>query len=239
MDTSLHIALCDSNPGDRRHMERLLERESDKRINTTGGFYVDTFGSIEAILKAALVYDVYFIDSDIPLSDSYTIALAIRKKGIITPIVFCSSNVDYRTYEPLENTLFIDKPIDTGELAGLLDGIIEKKKEEFIPTIELRSNYEAYYVTEPDVLYFEGGGYSLTVYFKDGSSRQATTTLEILREDLSNYDSFFWVNKKTILNVRYIESFHFYGVIMTNGKRIKVARSVMKALKNRKAALGC
>ena len=219
-------------------MERLLERESDKRINTTGGFYVDTFGSIEAILKAALVYDVYFIDSDIPLSDSYTIALAIRKKGILSPIVFCISNVDYRTYEPLENTLFIDKPIDTTELAALLDSIIEKKKEEFIPTIELRSNYEAYYVTESDVLYFEGGGYSLTVYFKDGSSRQATTTLEILREDLSNYDSFFWVNKKTILNVRYITGFNFFGVTMSNGKKIRVARSVMKALKNRKAALG-
>ena len=146
--------------------------------------------------------------------------------------------MDYRTYEPLENTLFIDKPIDTTELAALLDSIIEKKKEEFIPTIELRSNYEAYYVTESDVLYFEGGGYSLTVYFKDGSSRQATTTLEILREDLSNYDSFFWVNKKTILNVRYITGFNFFGVTMSNGKKIRVARSVMKALKNRKAALG-
>ena len=93
-------------------------------------------------------------------------------------------------------------------------------------------------MTESDVLYFEGGGYSLTVYFKDGSSRQATTTLEILREDLSNYDSFFWVNKKTILNVRYITNINFFGVTMSNGKKIRVARSVMKALKNRKAALG-
>ena len=112
MDTSLHIALCDSDPGDRKQMERLLSRESDKRLPVTGGFYTDTFGGVEAILRSPMLYDVYFLDSTDPLCDSYQIAKAIRDKGILSPIVYCISSIDYRQSGPmLPNCVFMNKPI--------------------------------------------------------------------------------------------------------------------------------
>ena len=36
----MHIAICDDNVADRKHLERLLSRESDKRAGTPNILYV-------------------------------------------------------------------------------------------------------------------------------------------------------------------------------------------------------
>ena len=40
----MHIAICDDNIADRKHLERLLSRESDKRQGTPNLLYVDSYG---------------------------------------------------------------------------------------------------------------------------------------------------------------------------------------------------
>ena len=48
----MHLAVCDDHLVDRKQMERLLGRESDRRIHTTGVLYIDSFGSQESQKKA-------------------------------------------------------------------------------------------------------------------------------------------------------------------------------------------
>ena len=50
----MHLAICDDHMADRKQMERLLGRESDRRLNTTGVLYVDSFGSKESILTTPM-----------------------------------------------------------------------------------------------------------------------------------------------------------------------------------------
>ena len=58
----MHLAVCDDNIADRKQMERLLGRESDRRLGTTGVLYVDSFGNRDAILTTPMIYDGLFID---------------------------------------------------------------------------------------------------------------------------------------------------------------------------------
>ena len=58
----MHLAVCDDNIADRKQMERLLGRESDRRLNTTGVLYVDSFGNRSAILSTPMIYDGLFMD---------------------------------------------------------------------------------------------------------------------------------------------------------------------------------
>ena len=58
----MHLAICDDHIADRKQMERLLGRESDRRLNTTGVLYVDSFGNRDAILTTPMIYDGLFID---------------------------------------------------------------------------------------------------------------------------------------------------------------------------------
>ena len=59
----MHIAICDDNIADRKQLERLLKRESDKRAGTTGSFYTDSFGNCEILAINNMLYDLFFIDS--------------------------------------------------------------------------------------------------------------------------------------------------------------------------------
>ncbi|MBR6237611.1 MAG: hypothetical protein IKQ83_01000 [Lachnospiraceae bacterium] len=236
MDTSLHIALCDSDPGDRKQMERLLSRESDKRLPVTGGFYTDTFGGVEAILRSPMLYDVYFLDSTDPLCDSYQIAKAIRDKGILSPIVYCISSIDYRQSGPmLPNCVFMNKPIKVADLSLVLDEIITQKKENYIPTIELRNQYETFYLEAKNVLYFSGNGYSVDVHLTDGSIRQATAFLDSLWRDLYSFPVFQIISPTTIVNTMYIAKLGPMSVLMRDSTKHSVKSKYFANLKKKMA----
>lgn len=223
MDTSLHIALCDSDPGDRKQMERLLMRESDKRVNTTGVFYTDTYGGVNALLSAILVYDVYFLDVREPGCDSFDTAKALREKGIVSPIVFCVSKAYYRQFEQLPGTFFMDKPIKVNELGQVLDEVIRHKVEDYIPTIELRNNTESFHVTEDEVMYFEGKNFDTGVYLNDGRIKRANISISMLTLDVSNFESYLVISRNVIINTKYVQSVGFMSVTMKDGTRFSVS----------------
>lgn len=218
----MHIALCDSNIADRKQMERLLMRESDKRLTTTGVFYIDTFGSREALLNNPMVYDVYFLDVTETSYTAYDLAKSIRDKGILSPIVFCISTLDYRTFAPLENTLFLNKPIKVAELSDTLDHVLVKKQECHVPRIEFRNTTETFYLTEEEILYCEGNDRNLTIHLTDGTCKYATSFIDNVWMDLAPYPSFFFANKTTIVNARYVTKVSNLHVILSNQETIRI-----------------
>ena len=58
----MHIAVCDDNIADRKQLERLLKRESDKRKNDSGLIYTDSFGDSEVLSRTPMQYDLFFVD---------------------------------------------------------------------------------------------------------------------------------------------------------------------------------
>ena len=58
----MHIAICDDIIADRKQLERLLSRESDRRIKTTGNLYLESFGGIAALTHATMINDLFVID---------------------------------------------------------------------------------------------------------------------------------------------------------------------------------
>ena len=60
---TVYIAICDNNIADRKQLERLLEREKDKRLSDSlDVLYIDSFGSEEALMATPVKYDIFFID---------------------------------------------------------------------------------------------------------------------------------------------------------------------------------
>ena len=219
----MYIALADSSVGDRKQMERLLERESDKRVNTTGVFYIETFGSQEALLNSPTVYDAYFLDVTDKGNNSYDIAKKIREKGIQSPIVFCISTVDYHNCgELLPNSVFINKPIKVAELNLVLEQIISQMIENKIPTIEFRDQHESFYLEEREIVYMQGEAYTIKIFLNDGTHRQAMGFIENVWNSLENFKSFVPINKKTIVNARYVDKVAGVTCVMTDGTRLSM-----------------
>ena len=58
----MHVAICDDNGADRKQLERLLTRESEKRHTDEGTIYADSYGNATNLLANPLQYDAIFID---------------------------------------------------------------------------------------------------------------------------------------------------------------------------------
>lgn len=232
----MYIALADSSVGDRKQMERLLERESDKRAASTGVLYVETFGSSEALLNSPTVYDAYFLDVTDVGNDSYDIAKAIRNKGILSPVVFCISTVDYRKgRDELSGSMYIEKPIKVADLSMTLDSILEKKANESVPTIEFRDSKESFYLEAGDIMYMSGENYNISIYAPDGKVRTANGFIENIWNNLVNFECFFPINSKTIVNGDYIKDISGLTVTLKDDTRLKMSimhrSTIVEALK--------
>lgn len=233
MQETLNIALCDTNFADRKQMERLLERESDKRSSSCV-FYMETIGSRDALLENPRVYDAYFLDIPDSEYSAYDLAKEIQAKGIHSPIVFCVSSMDYRTCgELLQNSVFLNKPIQVSALSLVLDEIILQKQEQYIPTIELRNATDVFYLTEEEIQYCENHRNSrrLTIHLANGTTREAEGFINNLCHELSSFGTFFMANPNTIVNARYVNKVNLFHIILQNGKSVRLSSTGVKEVK--------
>ncbi|MBQ6094410.1 MAG: hypothetical protein IJL09_03335 [Lachnospiraceae bacterium] len=216
----MHVAICDDNGADRKQMERLLKRESDKRAQTSGTLYVDSFGNIDALLANALMYDVFYVDMcQTPGVTAQGIVEALAKKGSTAPVVLCCSKINYREQSFPENVFFLDKAIKVAELSESIDRALELKFS--APSlIELRSEADTIYVTEDEILYATAKGRAVQVALTQGRTK-------LLRTDLFNlysvwaagHDCFLPPTGHFLLNCLHITKLGAFGAEMSDGKK--------------------
>lgn len=220
----MHVAVCDDNVADRKQMERLLDRESDKRNAATGcGLYIDSYGNEKAIFAHPMLYDVFYIDmcrtEGITGAD---VCKRLIEEGVTAPIYLCVSDIDYRSMGLASNQIrFLDKPIKTAELCVTLDEAVDIKQSA-IPRIELRGNEGTLYVTEAEIIRATQCGRGVLVQLTDGRTVTISDTCMNLFEILEPFEPFFAPNDKLILNGRHIARIDLFTVLMTDGKKHRI-----------------
>lgn len=216
----MHIAICDDNIADRKQLERLLKRESDKRAANTGVLYIDAYGNIEALLKSPMLYDIFFIDMTAGKANGIDVVNALRELGVNAPIVLCSSKINYRSLITSDHgqILHLDKAIKVAELANIIDCAISMKGSSS-PLIELRPEQGTYYVTEPDILYAITKGRYMIVTLQNQKKVSILSSLGNLFGSLEVYPSFFCPNSHAIINGRYLDKLSLFSVTMQDKKK--------------------
>ncbi len=219
----MHVAICDDNIADRKQMERLLGRESVKRIQSSGNLYVDSFGNAEALLHAPMLYDLFYIDMTVLPPHGMELAIQLREMGVTSPIFMCISNINYRNYVQIpDNVFFLDKPIRTDELSNSVT-IALAAKQAADPTIEIRCEDKTYYVREDDIVCACPYGHNMKVHLSCGTSIYQLGGLRELIYAVSSYNSFMIVGKKYLINHTHIVSIHKNRIIMSDTTRIPLA----------------
>lgn len=220
----MHIAICDDNVADRKQLERLLGRESDKRLATLGNLYIDSYGNAVSLLANPMQYDAFFIDMcKTPGTTGMDVVNRLTQAGVHAPIIMCCSDINYREQEFPSNVIFLDKPIKADALHESIEHAQEIKNQA-IPMIELREDKETIYVTEEDILYAIEDGRYVDVALTDGRKIRISSTVLNLFAQVENYPSFFAPNNKALINGRYIAKVSFHTAVMTDGTRIKIHR---------------
>lgn len=226
MNLAMHIAICDDNMGDRKQLERLLNRESDARANDTGIFYIDSYGNAQAVMASPMLYDAFFIDMAVSDEDGTQLANRLLKAGVTAPIVLCVSTVNYREAfadaESYPNIFYLDKPIKKAELSEILSQCITLKSQK-VSTIELRGEKETRYVTEDDIVYAKLEGNYVLVHLKDSSMIKIVSTLENFYSQLSSFSHYVPLCMKSIVNVTHIQKLSLFSATLTDGTTLRIS----------------
>lgn len=253
----MHLAVCDDNIADRKQMERLLGRESDRRSSTTGVLYVDSYGNKEAILTTPMIYDGIFMDMTGEDCDAVEIANKLREAGNLLPIVFCCSSIDYRKAQNLpENSLFMDKPISPQKLSEMCDTLFSIKGTQ-ARRVEYRTDTETFYLEEADIMYAYPKDRIVHVHRTDGTDVEpvanmlnfcSTTGFDVddsirgtMKFDLgyirfTDSGMLAMIGCSAVVNPKYISRIGLFHLTMEDGRRIRISPSSRDVLRRAAAA---
>ena len=241
----MHIAVCDDNIADRKQMERLLQRASDRHANTTGVFYIDSYGNRNAIMRSPMLYDAFFIDMTSGPANGFQLARELIDAGVTAPIVLCISSIDYRAIieaacakipeDAVENSshdilrrqlqsqiLFLDKPILVAALEDMLNYALQVKANT-VQTIELRGDRETLYVHEDEIMYVQKDGNFAHVVLTEDRQMDLLTTMGNFYSQLTPFAHFFPISEQVFVNVMFIQKVSFLKLRMTDGKHFSVS----------------
>ncbi len=219
---TIYLAICDNNIADRKQLERLLEREKDRRLHEAGDvMYIDSFGSEEALLATPVKYDIFFIDITEGASLGMDIAKKLRHRGITAPLVLCQSTVNYTSYvNAPEDIIYIEKPVNAGQITHLVDvaGEWSKKKT---PLIEVRCQNDTHFIKHSELV----RAVSLDRFYtrlclEDGTFLEMTDSISSLAKQCESYGCFIRCGSD-IVNICHIRTSAGNGFLLTNGDTVK------------------
>ncbi|MCR5301833.1 MAG: hypothetical protein K6E49_05285 [Lachnospiraceae bacterium] len=218
---TIYLAICDNNVADRKQLERLLEREKDKRLSQNYDvLYIDSFGSEEALTTTPVKYDIFFIDITEGASNGMEIAKKLRHRGIIAPIVLCESTINYTSYvNAPEEIIFIEKPLSPGQVSHLVDVAMEWAKRK-TPLLEIRCQKDTHFIKHDELV----RAYPLDKFYTrlclaDGGYLEMTDSVNALARQCQLYNCFIRC-KKDIVNIHHIQSATGNGFRLSNGDTV-------------------
>lgn len=232
----MHVAICDDNVADRKQMERLLQRESDKRMLESGSLYIDSYGNAESLLRNPRQYDVFFVDMCKGSITGIDVVDSLTSAGSTAPVVLCCSDINYRAKKLPSHVICLDKPIKRDELSEVLDRA-QKLADLAAPLIELRAETRTHYVEEKDILYAIEFGRSLVVTLISGQEITLTISAENLFCQVEAYPTFLCPTYKSVINGRHISKFGFRKITMKDGKQFSLTGKCMEYAKYLKGYL--
>ncbi len=222
----MHIAVCDDNIADRKQMERLLHRASDRfKAEHLEGFFIDLYGNIPALMQYPQMYDAIFLDMVDAEQNGLEVARNLRKKGVVCSIILCCGDLNYQemAQEDFESFLFMNKPILVDELDKMLH-LCEKNRAHPEPMIELRGENETIYAHSQEVIAAKAANTSfLDVYLTDQRTQRILSTAANFYSQLETFNCFIPVSDFVIVNVTHIVKFGKLSVTMDNGAKYRAS----------------
>jgi len=222
----MHIAICDDNVADRRHLERLLSRESDKRAGTPNILYVDSYGEKMHFLANPLKYNLIFMDMSSEPGIVEFILEHLNEMGYHAPLVLYSAKIDYTQIPNLPDyVVHARKPYVPDPLPGFL-ALGDANAAGNVVTVAVHNNTTINHVPKYTIMYATEENNACKLYLTDNTTLDVDEKIEELRQLLEPYEEFVRVNQKSIVNFRYVTAVLPSLLVMqdTNELRVPVLR---------------
>ena len=219
----MHVAICDDNVADRKHLERLLSRESDKRAGTPNILYVDSYGEKMHFLANPLKYNLIFMDMSSEPGIVEFILEHLEEMGYHAPLVLYSDKIDYPAIPDLPDyVVHARKPYIPDPLPEFL-ALGDANVSGHVVSISVHKNSVLIHVPKYMILYALEGARTCTLYLTDNTTIDVDEKIDELRQIFEPYEEFERVNKNSIANFKYVNTVTPVALVMQDNKELKIS----------------
>lgn len=218
----MYIAIVADHIADRKHLERLCSRSNDTLSKEIGTLYIESYGDCSTVLTAPFKYDLFILDITAGVLQAFETATLIWESGAKTPILFCTNEMDaplYETYLP-PNSNIIQKPLQIQELKDYIRNAYQQKKEQHVPSIEIRSEHITHYVPIENILYAKKNGHHVTIFLIDSTQISLLGTLLDFFKTVEDYEEFIIVKNLYVINNKHVVSHTSRMITLDTGATI-------------------
>lgn len=233
----MHIAICDDNVADRKHLERLLSRESAKRAGTPNVLYVHSYGDQVHFLRNPLRYDLIFLDMTATPTATEEIIKKLVQMGLNAPLILYSSKIDYTLLTNLpENVVHMQKPYIQSHLPKLLK-LGDARACKNIDTIAIPCDDGIQYIPKDNICYCMSNHSGYLLGLADGTQKNMAIDIGEFQILILPYKEFCRITKKHIINMQYVAKITPISVLMQDHKKFNINPFRYSEFKNLKEEL--
>ncbi len=217
----MHIAICDDNVADRKHLERLLSRESDKRAGTPNILYVDSYGEKMHFLANPLKYNLIFMDMSSEPGIVKFIIEHLNEMGYHAPLVLYSDKIDYTQIPDLPDyVVHARKPYVPDPLPGFL-ALGDKNVTGHVVTVSVHINSILTHIPKYTIMYAIEDDDACRLHLTGGKTVNVDERIDELRQLFEPYEEFARVNPKGIANFKYVSTVIPAALIMQDEQELR------------------
>lgn len=221
----MQIAICDDEGVFRQELHKvLLNFKRNKRI------YIDIyeFENGEDLLQSDVVFDMVFLDYQMPGMDGMKAARKLRNKNSICSIIFVTAYPEFilESFE-VQPFRFMIKPIDTKKINDTLDNYIKQQK--LLYPLLIIENGEQKSVKAQDIVYLEGDGKYCYVRTTEETIHSSKTLSQVYK--LLPQHCFYRIHKSYVINMYFISSVKNNVVTFINGEMAIIGRNHIASFK--------
>lgn len=219
----MHVAICDDNVADRKHLERLLSRESDKRAGTPNILYIDSYGEKMHFLANPLKYNLIFMDMSSEPGIVEFILEHLDEMGYHAPLILYSDKIDYTKIPNLPDyVVHAKKPYIPDPLPDFL-ALGDANVIGHVISINVHTNSVISSIPKYMIMYAIEENNTCKLYLTDGTSMEVEEKIEELRQIFEPFEEFERVNAKSIINFKYVTAVMPISVMMQDSKEFKIS----------------
>lgn len=190
------IAVCDDEKIFRGKLIKVI-REYDDNI------YLREYMCGDQLLQSDEVFDLVFLDIEMPGNSGMVTAMKLRERAAETKIVFLTSHKEY-VYEAFKVKAFrfLNKPVSAAKVRETLADFVSEYREN--ETIIINQKGKVFEVAISQVVYLEAFGDGTYIYDKYGRVYSSALQLREWEERLSE-KGFFRIHKSYMVSLQFVE----------------------------------
>ena len=217
----LKVCVVEDSRSDAQVMRRSLERYgSEKGVGMT----ISWFANAMEFVGAGQVYDLVFLDIDLPGINGMELAGLIRAYDTETAIIFVTNLAQYAVQGYEVSALdFVLKPISYYNFAMRMDKVMRLVRRKAGGHVVIESRDQVRVVSYDDLVYVTVSNHKLSFSVAGDAPVEARGSLKSIEGRFAD-GPFVLISSSCLVNMNYVRSYRGNSLLLTTGEELFFSR---------------